>query len=58
MWWRDFWRDLLFVVACFVVAVVIIPTYNGRHVMHVLLVVLAMVLVVAAVILAVVILRL
>jgi hypothetical protein len=34
------------------------PTYNGRHVMHVLLVVLAMVLVVAAVILAVVILRL
>jgi hypothetical protein len=24
MWWRDFWRDFLFVVAAFVVAVVII----------------------------------
>jgi hypothetical protein len=29
MWWRDFRRDLLFVVAAFVVAVVIIRLTTG-----------------------------
>jgi hypothetical protein len=29
MWWRDFWRDFLFVVAAFVVAVVIIHLATG-----------------------------
>ncbi len=29
MWWRDFWRDFLFVVACFVVAVVIVRLTTG-----------------------------